>query len=366
VEWGVFQMFLNFTQIMNIALLFSLSPPSTGGCAVYSDILVKGLQIDRRVDSVWLLTEYAGTNFYEKVGNTKIYRILPPRDSRPKRKWPIHALLFVLNQFLIACYFLVARIWFPRNLIAHVHNRYGRAWLGYFLKSINIPSVLDIRDRLYLQSGIKCYDKLICASSNIMSDIEGLGYYKKSVELTVPIDLIEIRSALSTEQIISGDYIVFVGAITENKGVFILIEAFKKSSLFERNIKLVFVGPNLSNEAFCKSYDKGIVYLGPRSRMDVLNIICHAKLLALPSLSEGMPRVALEAIALKTPVILPGGVPDFDLFCAGSVISDMSAIGLARMLNQPLHNFLCTSFPIDNHSSLGYTDNIIERVYLHF
>jgi glycosyltransferase involved in cell wall biosynthesis len=199
-----------------------------------------------------------------------------------------------------------------------------------------------------------------------MSDIEGLGYYKKSVELTVPIDLIEIRSALSTEQIISGDYIVFVGAITENKGVFILIEAFKKSSLFERNIKLVFVGPNLSNEAFCKSYDKGIVYLGPRSRMDVLNIICHAKLLALPSLSEGMPRVALEAIALKTPVILPGGVPDFDLFCAGSVISDMSAIGLARMLNQPLHNFLCTSFPIDNHSSLGYTDNIIERVYLHF
>lgn len=93
-------------------------------------------------------------------------------------------------------------------------------------------------------------------------------------------------------------FILFVGRNDQVKGVRYLIEAFDKIRQEFPDFKLVLVGDGLP---------EGKLSLGEvRSRMKD----CYC--LILPSLSEGLPRVVMEAMALGKPVIASrvGGIPE--------------------------------------------------------
>ncbi|RLE91636.1 MAG: glycosyltransferase family 1 protein [Thermoprotei archaeon] len=96
--------------------------------------------------------------------------------------------------------------------------------------------------------------------------------------------------------------IVYVGRLSKEKGVDILVKAFIKTKL-DAHLLIVGKGPL---EGFLRKYaqkDKRIHYTGYLEHSKALSIIAGSDLLILPSLYEGLSTVILEAMALKTPVL---------------------------------------------------------------
>lgn len=94
------------------------------------------------------------------------------------------------------------------------------------------------------------------------------------------------------------NYILFVGRNDRVKGIKYLKEAF---SLIEKDFpdfKLVLIGEGLEE--------------GKLSLAEVRNKMKNCYCLVLPSITEGLPRVIMEAMALAKPVVASrvGGVPD--------------------------------------------------------
>jgi glycosyltransferase involved in cell wall biosynthesis len=100
-----------------------------------------------------------------------------------------------------------------------------------------------------------------------------------------------------------GGYFLYVGRLTEEKGIPVLLECWKQGPDLPP-LHVAGVGP-LENEVRAASGAlKNVKWLGAKSSDEVLEIMGRAKALVCPSLwYEGMPRVVIEAMAVGTPVI---------------------------------------------------------------
>ena len=102
---------------------------------------------------------------------------------------------------------------------------------------------------------------------------------------------------------VEGGYVLFVGRISPEKGIEVLLEAAQKGEGLALPLKIVGTGPLETNvrEAQCAGR---IEFLGRRSRKEILRLMQSASALLLPSLwYEGLPMVAIEAFATGLPVI---------------------------------------------------------------
>lgn len=105
-----------------------------------------------------------------------------------------------------------------------------------------------------------------------------------------------------------GKYFLYVGRLTDGKGVDLLIDTYK--DLFKKNkLRLVFIGTGpLKNKI-----PEGIEVLGHRSYSSVRSYMKKAIAVIVPSQwEEPFGRVALEALALGIPVVASnrGGLPE--------------------------------------------------------
>ena len=120
----------------------------------------------------------------------------------------------------------------------------------------------------------------------------------------------EIDSFLNEKDIKFEKFILFVGNLQKIKGIKYLIEAFSKIEKTFPEFKLVIVGdgPELNN---LEHRDK-VEFKGSLSLQETKNIMKNCFCLVLPSLTEGLGRVLMEAMALSKPVIGSnvGGIPD--------------------------------------------------------
>jgi glycosyltransferase involved in cell wall biosynthesis len=104
-----------------------------------------------------------------------------------------------------------------------------------------------------------------------------------------------------------GDFALFIGRLTEEKGVRTLMEAWK--SLYPRcglQLKIAGDGPlRQVVEEFCKGAPgAGIDFLGRRPLPEVYSMMGSARALMFPSeWYEGLPRTIVESLAKGTPVI---------------------------------------------------------------
>jgi glycosyltransferase involved in cell wall biosynthesis len=99
--------------------------------------------------------------------------------------------------------------------------------------------------------------------------------------------------------------ILFVGSIDKRKGVDILVKAVKNVN---EEFQLLIVGPKIDSRFY--SYIEKLI--GDDSKIKVLDYVSKKNLIVLynladifvlPSLSEGLPLVLLEAMAARTPCI---------------------------------------------------------------
>jgi glycosyltransferase involved in cell wall biosynthesis len=99
----------------------------------------------------------------------------------------------------------------------------------------------------------------------------------------------------------AGGYALFVGRLTETKGVAVLLDAWTK---LRRPIPLKIVGDGDLRDRVTAAASGPIEYLGRRSPTDVAHLMANAAVLIFPSVwYEGLPKTILESFAAGTPVI---------------------------------------------------------------
>jgi len=132
--------------------------------------------------------------------------------------------------------------------------------------------------------------------------------------------------------------ILFVGLLVPVKNVDLLLRAYARVRGQVR-MPLTIVGDGrLRSGLAALAAELGITdtvsFLGYRSREEVASLMQRARLLALPSTSEGYPLVVAEALACGTPVVASriGGIPDIVVSPqAGTLITpgDIESLSLA-------------------------------------
>jgi len=112
------------------------------------------------------------------------------------------------------------------------------------------------------------------------------------------------------------DHVIgYIGRISHEKGVHILLDAFQIFAKEQKKITAILVGDGPFRETLIKqATTKGIMqncrFLN--HRQDIPDIFPALDLLVLPSLTEGLPQILLEAMASGIPVVASdaGGVPE--------------------------------------------------------
>ncbi len=135
-------------------------------------------------------------------------------------------------------------------------------------------------------------------------------------ELFKPLNKFTIRNELKIDK--NRKVILFVGNLKPVKGLAYLLEAFTDIIKKERqDIEMIIIGEGeLRKELEEKIKKYGIqnfVYiLGTKPHHEITKWMNACDILCLPSLSEGVPNVILEALACGIPVVASnvGGIPE--------------------------------------------------------
>jgi glycosyltransferase involved in cell wall biosynthesis len=144
--------------------------------------------------------------------------------------------------------------------------------------------------------------------------------------------------------------VVCVASLQPRKGQDLLVDLFPDLLAVTSNLKMYLVGPTSAmapewaaaqlNKVQSSGFNKNLEYVG--SRADAMDFIYAADIFVLPSRAEAMPRVILEAMALKKPVIASNvdGIPELIehekeglLFSPGQPQGFMEAF--KRMVTEP-------------------------------
>lgn len=167
------------------------------------------------------------------------------------------------------------------------------------------------------QNGIRC-------ASNELAQQLLRNTKAKAFVIPTPVDVEEIKGVrdktdvkLTTQRLGIKDsdrFIVFVGRLDKIKNVDRLIRVLSK---LDMDFKLVVVGDgpergNLERMVSRLGLEDRVTLIGSRPHEECLSIMRSSEVLVLPSSSEVVPNVVIEALALGTPTIATrvGGVPE--------------------------------------------------------
>jgi teichuronic acid biosynthesis glycosyltransferase TuaC len=159
--------------------------------------------------------------------------------------------------------------------------------------------------------------KILCVSNDLARRIEEMGIPKHKITV-VPLGVslerfklekkIEIKRAKGIENY---KIILFVGQLTEKKGLKTLIDAseiiLKK---YGDTVKIIVIGDGIFRKEIAKK--KNIVTLGNLNPQELSDWFVAADIFTLPSLAEGRPTVIYEAMASECAVVATnvGGIPE--------------------------------------------------------
>lgn len=186
---------------------------------------------------------------------------------------------------------------------------------------------VDFVAKLYTKSLGKfilhSYDKLIIYYNKSIEDALRLGVPKCNIHI-IPSgidfntfsnynDVSEVKDNLGIKD--NEKVLLFVGRLSLVKRIDILIELTKRLLNDGFNIKTIIVGEGeykLQYKKLAESVNNNVIFIGEVPHTDISKYYAIADVFVLPSLSEGLPRVLLEASACYKPMVASntGGVLD--------------------------------------------------------
>jgi len=174
-------------------------------------------------------------------------------------------------------------------------------------------------------------------------------------------------------------YILTVAVLSPIKSIETLIEAFARIQERFDDFKLVIAGDgpsrnNLQRRASDLQLQKKIIFTGRLSLREVKDVMKDCSVFVVPSLSEGLARVLIEAMALQKPVIATrvGGTPEVVRDGEnGFLIEPKNVSALAEKLKVVLENRELAkqmgvkgrNFVSEHFSNEKYIQHFVDMVY---
>ncbi len=233
---------------------------------------------------------------------------------------------------------ITAKLWRSRVLLALAGfpERSSRKEKDPLSRIIGLLASIN----LTLSDGIAVYSKRNIAERNLE---KYSGKISIAYEHFLDFNIFKVDKPLNKR----GKVVGYLGSLSQNKGVPNLIDAIPK--ILERDSSIEFLIGGEGNlraeiqERISKNDLSGKVkYVGWIPHDDIPEYLNELKLLILPSYSEGLPNIILEAMACGTPVLVTpvGAIPDIIIDGETGFImeynnSECIASNILRALNHP-------------------------------
>lgn len=251
-------------------------------------------------------------------------------------KWPLPILRY-LTMFLVGPWLILWLIWRHRVQILIAQSPYegfvaalAKKIAGWFGRKVVlvVESHGDFEESLFLQRRIrwtglyrflmrhvalfalKHADLLRAISNSTRDQLERWTPGKPVVQFPTWTDIeVFLEAGVTGEKAVNA--IAFVGVLIPLKGVHFLIDAFVQVSREFPDAQLWIIG-KAENAGYTQSLKAQVARLGLNGHVmfmdaipqqELARKIAQARVLVLPSVSEGLGRVVFEAMACGTPVI---------------------------------------------------------------
>lgn len=338
---------------MKVLVLTPLYPPAVGGAASAFADLVPRLLLGDDIDRVTVLTErLPGAPRHLERGDLHIRRELPTRVAAN-----------ALPRALDVWRYLRTQLWFGRHFgaavraggydLVHFHTRFRGPAFFRALARLPVPVVADLRDQLTDAARVAACSRLVlCCGRAVWRFARRAGVGEEKLRL-VPVMLGADPADAPHPPAAEPAPVLFVGDLSEAKGVPLLLEAFAALDRDDRDPRreLILVGVNRGGRRMVERIEAtdGARWLGWQDHGRVLELMTASGLVVLPSRSEGFPQVILEALALGTKVLAPPDIPELDEHIPEWVLDELSAPALARAMTRALARPDRPVYPLSEH-----------------
>ena len=199
------------------------------------------------------------------------------------------------NSFYRKCIFLIIAILLHKRVILHIHPSY---FVTFF-------SNLTGSKKAFCLSLLHRVDSFVVLTQAMSNDIKRLFPRKRVYVLNNPVNLKDMTNKRGVER--ASNTLLYLGWYVREKGVYELVDAVGKLLEKGRNVEVDFYGTKEANILRKYVYEKGLnnkirvnAWADDDTRLEALLTSC---MLILPSHTEGVPNVILEAMATKTPIV---------------------------------------------------------------
>jgi glycosyltransferase involved in cell wall biosynthesis len=298
---------------------------------------------------------------YEQQGRIQVYR---PYIFTPRRfnRIFIRGLFFFLTTFKLL---LEKRKVIDFDVI-HAHMTVPAGFAGVILSKIyRKPALITCHGsdiniypqtrvlRQFARFALKKSDLIVTVSNNLKNKVQDLDIksdkikvIQNGVDSTVfkIEDKEQARGKLGITD--KEKIILYVGQLSQAKGLDYLLRAFGTILTTEANVYLYIIGDGtdavrLRTTVKSLSLERKVFLTGPRPNHEIPKWLAASDLLCLPSLNEGLPCVILEALSSGRPVVATnvGGIPEIldNDATLGIMVPPKDEIALAEALTKALN-----------------------------
>jgi glycosyltransferase involved in cell wall biosynthesis len=265
-----------------------------------------------------------------------------PASLRKNSLSIISVFIFVIRMFIYLLfngktYDLIHSQWTIASLAAFL---YKPLYKGKIVNTFHGSDIHLASNRLIFRAITKMIinksDKNFCVSSSLKLEIVKWGIRPEKINV-IPNGININR--LNSQPIERKKTILFVGSLTKNKNVDLLIRSFSKVVLDYPDFELIVVGDgdelgNLKEIARHLNLELKVSFLGSLSPEEVIKHMYEAYLFVLPSVNEGFGVVLIEAMATGLPCIgtRSGGITDIITDSVGALFEPYNEQQLSQIL----------------------------------
>jgi len=309
-----------------------------------AESLLKNFALEAKKNNLFnieIATLYSNDIFKEEVKSAGI----PVWDLNLKYKYDFRGILKIITLIKKKKYNIIHVHLFPANIFAALASLFLTKKIKWIFSEHNIYNrrrsfkIFKIIDSFTYSR----YLNIICVSKQVQSTLLTWMPSVKRKTKVIP-NAVPVPKFLSSNSLKIYD-ILFVGRLTDAKGVDILLKAVKiLKDKYDKNLKIAIIGDgplkeNLNNLAVELGVNGEVKFLGVRK--DIEELMISSKIFLLPSRWEGLPMVILEAMSRGMSIIASGvgGIPEvMENGKEGILISPEDPEALAQAINDLLEN----------------------------